>query len=385
MNKILQLFTLALVVLMPACGGSSNNSSKNSSSDPTISTAPTTRTFYMGFTTWPYDATVAATNYTYTLIQDHGDIVSHHLMSGIPWEESYAGTPLPNDIEEDISSRINQTDSGKEIYLSIDSLNQTRDDLASNWGDSGEEPRQDPWDARDFSDLEVANAYSNFALSMIDRFNPTYFNYAPEVSELILNDLDEFDRFVTFSERVYKNIKAAHPDLPLMVSVALKSPGSTDALTIEANFPRVSDFVDIVGISAYPYAFYEHSDKGNPSNMPSDWISQISSIAGSKPIAITETGWIAEDLTISNYGYSEQSDVNKQRDYVSEVLAGANDLSMEFVIWFTIVDYDALWKGVLEQDDLSKLWKDTGLYDENLNPRPALDVWSEYYKMEKNK
>lgn len=376
MNKILQLFTLSLVILVSACGGSSDDSNLSSASE--------TRSFYMGFTTWPYDSTIAATTSTYTLIQDYGDIVSHHLMSGIPWDESYAGAEFPTNIEQDISSRINQTEPGKKVYLSIDSLNPARDDLADNWGTSDNEPRQAPWDTRDFSDIEVADAYSNFALEMIDRFNPAYFNYAPEVSELILNDLNEFNRFVTFSENVYTNIKTAHPDLPLMVSVALKSPGSTDALAIEAKFSKISEFVDIVGISAYPYAFYEHSDKGNPENMPSDWISQISSIADNKPIAITETGWIAEDLTISNYGYAEQSDVNKQKNYVSEMLTSANDLSMEFVIWFSIVDYDALWNGALAQDDLSKLWKDTGLYDENLNPRPAFDVWNEYYMKEKD-
>lgn len=338
----------------------------------------------MGFTPWPYDATVSAISNTYTLIQDQGDIVSHHLMEGIPWEASYAGELLPDKVEQEISSRTSQTGPNSVVYLSIDSLNTLRDDLALNWGDGGGEPRPAPWDVRDFGDIEVAEAYSNFALNMIDRFDPAYFNYAPEVSELILNDIDKFDQFASFAERVYQNIKAVHPSLPLMVSVALKSPGSTEALTIESNFSKISEFVDVVGISVYPYAFYAHDDKGDPANLPENWLSQISSLAGSKPIAIAETAWIAEDLTIINYGYAEQSDVNKQRDYLSEVLTSADNLSIEFVIWFTIVDYDALWNDFLGQDDLSKLWKDTGLYDENLNTRPAFDVWSDYYSREKN-
>ena len=168
-----------------------------------------------------------------------------------------------------------------------------------------------------------------------------------------------------------------------MVSIALKSPDSTDASTIKTKFARISNFVDIVGISVYPYAFYEQLDKGNPANMPSNWISQISSIAGGKPVAITETGWIAEDLTISSFGYSEQSNVTLQSDYVSALLNSANSLSMEFVIWFTIIDYDALWNGLLGRDDLSKLWKDTGLHDESLNTRPAFDVWGQYYSRDK--
>ncbi len=168
-----------------------------------------------------------------------------------------------------------------------------------------------------------------------------------------------------------------------MVSIALKSPGSTAASTIATQFAKLSNVTDAVGISVYPYAFYQHGDKGDPENMPANWLSQIASFAGNKPVAITETGWIAEDLTIPGYGYSEQSDASRQRDYVSGMLANANDLSMEFVIWFAMVDYDALWNNALGQDDLSKLWKDTGLYDDNLNPRPALDSWKEYYNRDR--
>lgn len=343
-----------------------------------------TRSFSMGFTPWPYAASDTAITYTYTLVQDSGDIIAHHLMSGIPWEEAYSGLQLPNSIEEDISSKINQTHSGKAIYLSIDSLNSARDDLASNWGKNGEEPRLPPWDEKNFEDPEVAEAYSNFALRMIERFQPIYFNYAPEVSDLILNDPDKFSKFIIFAESVYQSIKNIHPDLPLMASVALKSPDSNETSIIESNFSRLSDFVDVVGISVYPYAFFEHSNKGDPANLPEDWLNQISSIAGGKPTAITETAWIAENLVIPGFGYSEQSNADKQSEYVSTLLKTANDLSMSFVIWFTVVDYDTLWSGMLEQDDLSKIWKDTGLYNEDLNARPALDVWNSYYLREKD-
>jgi hypothetical protein len=58
---------------------------------------------------------------------------------------------------------------------------------------------------------------------------PVYFNYSPEVSELMLNDDPKlFDNFMIFAERVYRRIKAVHPDLQLLISVALKRPDSTD-------------------------------------------------------------------------------------------------------------------------------------------------------------
>lgn len=348
-----------------------------------ISEPPDKRSYYMGFTPWPYDNSLLALNNTYSLIQSNGDIVAHHLMEGIPWQEAYSDALLPSHVEQDISTRVNQTLSSEVVYLAIDSLNSARDDLAPNWGEDGSESRPAPWHDLDFDDLEVAQAYSRFAIDMIDRFHPSYFNYAPEISELILNDPVKFSRFKVFSQRVYQTIKQRYPSLPLMVSVALKSPDSIESTIIRSNFEDISDYIDMVGVSAYPYAFYDHDDKGNPDKLPEDWLSQIKYISGNKPIAVTETGWIAGDLVIPNFSYSEASDVYRQRDYTRKLLKAADDLDMAFVIWFSIVDYDALWNGLLDRDDLSKLWKDTGLYDEQLNARPALEIWKQYYDLDR--
>ena len=372
-----RLVCVGLLLLFAGCGGSSGNSDNREISRGT-------RSFYMGFTPWPYEATQSAINNTYSLIQASGDIVSHHLMVGIPWQEAYEGSALPGHVEDELATRISLTGSQKKIVLSIDSLNTARDDLAANWGEAGTEPRTPPWDTRSFSDPEVAEAYVDFALRMIERFEPDYFNYAPEISELILNDVIKYSEFVTFSQRVYEAVKREHPDLPLLVSVALKTPGSAEAVAIAAGFPSILPYVDMVGVSAYPYAFFEHSERGDPANLPEEWLQQITELASNKPVAINETGWIAENLEISSFGYSAESNLSKQQDYVNELLAVANELEMVFVIWFTMVDYDVLWQNELGQDDLAKLWKDTGLYDENINARPALDTWNSYYARERN-
>ncbi len=60
-----------------------------------------------------------------------------------------------------------------------------------------------------------------------------------------------------------------------MLSVALKSPGSTDAAIINAELPRLIQYVDVVGISVYPYVFFDHSDSGDPSTLPTEWILQV--------------------------------------------------------------------------------------------------------------
>jgi hypothetical protein len=241
----------SLFILLSACGGS--DGSTDQAPEPS-----STRSLHMGFTPWPYGDSLSQVNNTYTMIQDHGDMVGHHLMEGIPWQESLDEASLPVAVENDIAFRISRTRSDKVVYLSIASLNSERNNLAPYWMHSGgNEPLPSPWDSYDFDNPEVANAYSRFALRMIDRFQPAYFNYAPEISELMLNDPDGFDRFK---------------------------------------------------------------------------------------------------------------------------LSESEKLSVKFIIWFSLIDYDSLWNGALGQDDIAKIRKDTGLYDEQLNPRPSLATWDNHYR-----
>lgn len=372
----LGLFTA--IIFLAACGGE-NGGDGSGGPDGNADTRP----YYLGFTPWPYAATTNAVNDTYDRIQNHGDMVAHHLMDGIPWDAAYNDSALPAGVETDINGRLGSTLDGKAIYLAVDAVNSARDGLAPDWTDAGSQPRTAPWDSRGFADPEVIQAYSNFALDMIERFDPDYFNYASEVSELILNDPDRFDDFVTFAEGVASNIRAEHPALPLMVSAALKAPGSVDANAIQAEFGRLRPYIDLVGISVYPYAFFGHAGAGDPANLPDAWLSQIELLAGTLPVAITETGWIAEDLDIASFGLSVDSTPANQADYVETLLARAEALDAEFIVWFSIVDYDDLWENQLGMDDVARIWKDTGFLDESLNERPALNVWDRALGLER--
>jgi len=365
-------FLLVVTTYLVGCGGSSPAGTTDTTPPPT---PLETRSFYMGFTPWPYDATQAAIDDVNQRIQDSGDIVAHHIIVGVPWQEALQGLPYHPNVDADLTARVQMMQPGKEVFLAIDSLSAFRDALAPNWGENFNEPLPAPWDTRSFADAEVAAAYLSFALDLIARFDPLYFNYGTEISELMLNDPAAFDDYLTFAETVYNGIKAQHPNLPLMVSIAYKSPGSTEMDTIATGFDRIRDYVDIVGVSTYPYIFFNHADKGDPGNLPTDWLSQVTTLAQGKPVAITETGWAAEDLVIPSFGVNIPSTEAFQRAYASQLLAEADTLDAEFIIWWTVVDFDALWNGALAQDPLASIWRDIGLYDESLVARPALNEW----------
>lgn len=377
MFKVRILAVLALTGILSACDSGGGGGDSTPPPPPPMGEA---RGFYMGFTPWPYDSTQEAVNTTYSLIQDNGDLVAHHITEGVPWQQAFSGAPYPNDLMTEINGRVNQTRNEKVVYLAIDSLSILRDTMIGNWGENGQEARPFPWNLRSFDHPDVITAFSNFSLDLIEQFNPAYFNYATEANELLLRNPAQFEDFVVFAQGVYQNIKARYPDLPVMISVAMKSPDSGETTLFANQFSRLAPYVDIVGISVYPYAFYAASDGATPAALPGNWLSQINTIAPGKPVAITETGWVAQNLVIPEFGINVQSGEATQADYVRRLMAAADALDAQFVVWFSGIDYDAFWNGALGQNSLTAIWRDIGLYDPNTQPRQALTVWQENYR-----
>lgn len=341
----------------------------------------------MGFTPWLYEATTQAQTDVYDYINSKGDIVAHHFQQGIPFNDASTFPNFSNyetNIQNEINNRINLTDNDKKIYLAIDSLNSARNDLTDFWGTSANQSRPSPWDNRSFDDSNVISAYTNFALELISRFTPEYFNYAPEISDLMLNDSTKFNKFKTFAQQVYNAIKGSYPNLKLMVSIALKEPGSANMQTVTNKFDEIKDYVDIVGISTYGYAFYGHANAGDPANLPSNWLSQIQTIAPNKPYGIVETGWIAENLSVPAYSLNVTSNEANQNEYLTKMFEESNKLDIETIIWFSSYDYDTLWTDTLGSDNLSKIWKDTGLFDENQSARSSATTWNNWFNKSKD-
>jgi len=377
MKTICYICSAAILFFTIACGG-------GSSDNPPPPPPPILkRSFDMGFTPWLYEASTNAIDVTYSRLSTHGDMIKHHIMGGIPWQEALDNTAYPANVEGNINDRLTRTPSGMNIFLAIDSLNSSRDGLSLNWGQSENEALPGEWANRNWSSPEVIQAYISFASDMILRFQPTHFEYGTEASELILNNPVGYLEFLVFAQAVHNSLSTLFPNVKLMTSVALKSPGSTEMQLIEASYGQLMPYTDVLGISVYPYVFYNHADRGDPANMPTNWLTQITNISGTTPLAISETGWIAEDLDIPDFSYSENSDPAKQSAYATQMLQAADDMDMEFVIWWTVADFDTLWSDTLFQDSIAKIWKDIGLYDENQNPRSVVTVWDGWLARQK--
>lgn len=380
MKTVLRILVVLVMLPLGGCGGSG---SSDNSADNTGQSSPPGRSFYMGFTPWLYEASTAAQDTTYSRLDAHGDIIKHHLLGGIPWQEALDGDPYHANVEAELQSRLARTPVSSEVFLAIDSLDTSRTALPLYRGATDNIPLTGAWASRAWSSQEVIDAYIAYAEDMITRFQPRYFEYGTEASELLVNDSVAFADYLIFAEAVYNSLKASFPNLTIMVSIALKTPGSPEMQLVEAGIGPLLAYSDIVGVSVYPYVFFSHFDRGDPANLPGDWLSQVDSFSTGKPLAISETGWIGEDLAIATYSYAESSDEAKQNAYLTELLQAANARNMPFVIWWTVADFDTLWTATLGQDPLAKIWKDIGLYDGSQQPRQALQTWDNWYARER--
>lgn len=374
---IISFLSIVLVFVLTACsGGSSNNSN--------AVVQQQTRSFKMGFTPWPYAATLAAVNNIYTFIDSSSDMIAHHIDSGVPWNEAVTANNFDNygqAVKNEINDRVNRTSlmNNKTVYLAVSPFSGARDDIAGYWNTTTNQPRVSPWDTLDIGNNFVISAYANFVNELIKKFNPTHVNYAIEINEYYHNKSSVADRVKLdiFVVNVYSFLKNLYPNIKFMTSFVLTTPGSAKMQESAELFQRIKDYNDVVGISVYPYAFFSHADKGDPAKLPGDWLSQITTIAPGKPYFIAETSFLAESLSIPAFGLNVVADENKQDLYVKKLFAEANRLNMEGVVWFTAYDFDDLWASSLN-DDLSLIWRDTGLKDGNQVSRKSLSTWNQW-------
>ena len=414
-------------------------------SDNATGTSAESRSFYMGFTTWPYAAESSAQEQIYTKLKDsaYADIVGLHYMDGIPWvygdDAVYNPVDLypfyPAALQDYINARIEDTVGAGALYISLDQGNDRRTAIAKDYF-TGTAP------AFSFADSRAKNAFTNFVLVILWRAYETYnnaseplpkvyLNLSNEMSDLIVNEAtdngtntdyplwrDALDMISFVSPQLSgfahtdSTFQTFVRDTQKLASVALKSPKDTTANNetsdpseaIEKQFPDIHPYLDMVGISVYPYIFYNDQFTGHPdplradpayleSNSPS-WLSQgLDVIGGSLPMGITETGWIAEDYDVLMDGsYVIQSTAQRQKAYLELLLSELNSNSRwKFLMWFTMVDFDPLWGDWDSDTQLFGLtWRDAGLFSTDANSnadylsgctataRPAWTTWSRW-------
>ncbi len=385
MKRQLSLLSLLAVLLVAtlACGESTSTTAPTpSTGNYSLPPLPESRSFRLGLQPFPHALTAEAIEQAHEYASQHADLLFYHFDRGVPWPEALAGGPYPQNFLDEILPMAEKRRNYGKLYLAITPNQPERDQLALYWGEESDGlPLPPDWENKSFDEPEVLIAYLNFARFMIDTFQPDYFAYGIEVTCSTSDpDAPEFAAYLSLARQVYTTLKAEYPDLSIFHTICTGS-FDTDSLDVLMETGRRAlEFSDYVAISTYPYWIVPGMKirQANPADLPRDWFVQWAALAPEKPFAISETGYIAEDMVIPDYDVHIQGNPVWQADYVAFMLQSLNDLKAEFVAWFVPRDYDRLYEQLQSMGLASPawlIWRDNGLWDGNGKARPALDVW----------
>ncbi len=340
---------------------------------------PEKRSFYMGFQPWEHDLSYAAKIHAYDNISKYGDIISTQLDNGVPWEQALTGADYPPDVQKELDERKELTPDNVKVFLTLMPLAENRKGFAPYWGEVNDEIRVS-WTNRNFKDTLVIKAYLNYCKRMIDFFEPDYFAYALEANASFAETDVIYQDFLVFCDTVYHTLKIEYPNLPIMLTLVTNFLGGD---IVEGTTEQLLQYSDYVAISSYPFLLPNIPiGNANPQNIPSNWFNRMVALEPNKPVCISETAYIADNLKLPTYFIDLKAREEWQAEYVQELFEEMNNLNAEFIIWFTARDYNYAGKkleGIV--DPAYYIWIDTGILDEDGKERQSAKIWKAWKKI----
>jgi hypothetical protein len=145
---------------------------------------------------------------------------------------------------------------------------------------------------------------------------------------------------------------------------------------LEAEVKDLMRYSDYVAVSTYPYMMENNRYIGPDGRLDFDYFDRAFAIARElgKPVVFEQTGYISEDLFVTDRGVTLPGSDARQADYLKLVLDVAHTEPVDFVINFVVGDYGTnygLFPSVLT-------WSHIGLFREDGSAKPALAIWDSY-------
>jgi hypothetical protein len=346
--------------------------------------ATMTRPFYLSFTPFPYEISTQAIDFSYDRISKDADMITHSFDEGIPWIEALNNQPFSKKIQDDWTNRLSKTPKNHKIFVQQSPISFYREGLALYRKDDDNIPLPKPWDTYLFNNNNVKTAYLNYCKRQIDFFKPDYYGFAIEANILLKNKPEKWDAYKEFHQYIYTELKKTYPNLPILISFAgdFLLRGYEDNVNYdlqEKAVPELMAYSDVFGVSLYMY-----TSTFSTNSIPNDTFDKLKKIGGNKPMAMTETGYISKELKLElptangTLTVKIPSDEQKQANYIDLLLKNAEKHSFVFVNNFVLRDYDKLWLQAGGKNDISALWRNTGLYTADGNEKQAFKIWKSY-------
>ncbi|WP_175437493.1 glycosyl hydrolase 53 family protein [Crocinitomix algicola] len=326
------------------------------------------RHFKMGFTTWPYGPEPNDVASTYNYVKTNGDIYAEHIDDYIPWNHWINGEPLPEEYSANIAGKIAQRSFDQELLLSVSFLNNARNGIKEDL--TGNPPIYEK-----LNDEVIVDAYTNHIIYLIEGFQPQYLVLSIESNDFLINNPEEWEDYRLAMTNVRTTIKALYPHIMTSESVTLHNwyeNDSDNATEITKETDELVNEMDFAAISFYP--FFKGLNKRKEFQKAFDFLHDHTQL----PIAFVETSHLANDLNVEGLNLHIKSSEKEQEEYLSTLLINAHNHDYKFIIWWAHRDFDALWETFpVSLKDLGKIWRDTGILDENGENRKAAKLWTE--------
>lgn len=331
------------------------------------------RGFRLGTTLWPPDLTLEAVDRIQNFVTADCDLAACMLLGGVPWPEAYAGLPFSANVHEKLSYR---PPAGHKLFVSLESTDQGRRQLALYMGASDNLPLPPPWNGLGFGAPEVRSAFANYALRVVEATRPDYLAIGIESNILLTNSPADWPAYKGFHRHAYRMVKERHPNLPVFFTIeALHLMGLSDGADSGRQKTEVLELLDasdMVALSVYPHMSYDV-----PRPLPADFFDfarELSQAAGGKPLAIAESGFPSRDVRVFDLTLS--GSYADQRRYMELLLPTAERDSFEFVVNFAGIDFERLTARLSgDTRELAMIWTYTGLETGDGLAKPALEVW----------
>ena len=331
-----------------------------------------TRRFRMGSTRWPPDLTLRAFGRVQRFLTEDADMAAPMVLGGVPWQAALDEAPFSNALMAELTW---QAPAGHPALLSLGALDTMRRGMAPLYAVKDNQPLPPDWAARGFDDPQVMRAYASFCLRAIDVMRPKWLAIGVEVNLLNHFSPDLWPAYLRLHRATYEAVKARHPDLPLLTTIAAQHfmgmADETDTTRQAQAMAELADHTDMFGFSIYPHLSFDVPDPIPPGFY--DPLLEFSARMA-KPSAITESGTASTPVS---WGWTTFDGSPERQVQATEALfQTAADGDMAFVVNWASHDYPAFLEKIPEDArDLAGLWVSTGILDGDGRDKAVTRLW----------
>jgi hypothetical protein len=185
----------------------------------------------------------------------------------------------------------------------------------------------------------IRDDYKNVVLEAVNTYDLDYLGIGVEVNRVRDEHSPEsFNEFVDLYKEIYDKVKIASPNTKVFTIFQLdymRGASYLSGLNLKPSWDIIDLFepkLDLVGLTVYPFLNYSST-----SQIPINYFTEINSHTN-KPIIITESGWMSEDLVAHGVHLVDGSE-EEQVSFISSMLNSTHYLNLEVLMYSFLYEY----------------------------------------------